>query len=174
MENITKVHIITGNPNTGKTTTAWLVYLMLKKEGIVDYFRVFHDGKYEILPESQAPLDKIDTYKDDYGTIMAWDFCAVIIVGNVRVAIFSPGDNEEAIKIGFKWVQQITPDIFIGCCRNSFNSYARCKLHEYEKEYDMLLHRVYKDYDEADLEHAKESRNALAKEFVDVILANVY
>jgi hypothetical protein len=171
--NNTKVHIITGNPNTGKTTTAWLIYLLLKEKGKVEYFRVFHDGKYEILPESQTPLNEIETYPDYYGTIMALDFCALIVVNNIRVAIFSPGDNAETIEIGFNWEQQVNPDVFIGCCRNSFNSYARCKLHEYEKEYDMSLHRVYKDYDEADFENAKESRKALAQKIVDNIIEDI-
>ena len=54
----TKVHIIVGNADTGKTTTAWLLYLLLKEYGIVEYFRVFHDGEYKILPESEKSADK--------------------------------------------------------------------------------------------------------------------
>ncbi len=138
----TKVHIIVGNADTGKTTTAWLLYLLLKEYGIVEYFRVFHDGEYKILPESEKSADKIDSYKWE-GTLRARDFCAIIIVADVRIAIFSAGDNIDAIQAAFNWIAAKKPDAFIGCCRSSWNSYARNELYKYESIYPMRFYRVY-------------------------------
>jgi len=141
--NNTKVHIITGNADTGKTTTAWLLYLFLKEYGIVEYFRVFHDGEYNILPESETPEEEIKSYTDDYGIMRALDFCAIIVVADVRIAIFSAGDNIDAIQAAFKWVAGINAHAFIGCCRSSWNSYARTELNKYESQYTMHFYRVY-------------------------------
>ena len=142
MENKTKVHIIIGNADTGKTTTAWLLYLLLKEYGTVEYFRVFHDGEYNILPESEKSADKIDSYEWE-GTLRARDFCAIIVVANVRIAIFSAGDNERGIKSAFNWISEQKPDAFVGCCRSSWNSYARNELYKYETQYAMRFYRVY-------------------------------
>lgn len=141
--NNTKVHIITGNPDTGKTTTSWFLYLFLKEYGIVEYFRVFHDGEYVILPESDKPEDEIKSYTDDYGIKRALDFCAIIIVADVRIAIFSAGDNDKAIKAAFNWVAGINVHTFIGCCRSNWNSIARKELYKYESQYTMHFYRVY-------------------------------
>ena len=143
MENNTKVHIITGNANTGKTTTAWLLYLLLKEYGTVEYFRVFCDGEYKILPESEKSAEKIETYVDDYGIEHVRDFCAIIVVTDVRVAIFRAGDNIDAIQAAFNWVAGINVHAFIGCCRSSWNSYARTELNKYESNYKMRFYRVY-------------------------------
>ena len=167
----TKVHIIVGNPDTGKTTTAWLVYLMLKEKGTVEYFRSFDDGCYEIK-ESKEPKNEIHRFTNHYGEEKAWDFCAIIVVNDVRIAIYSGGDNERIMNIAFQWVGQIIPDYFVGCCRSHGRSSARKKLKEYMDQYEMTLHRVYSDYEKADLNHAKESRKALAIDIVDAILAN--
>lgn len=168
--NNTKVHIITGNPNTGKTTTAWLIYFLLKKQGTVEYFRSFHDGNYEILPEAQEPLDIIDTYKDDEGNEHAYDFCALVVVSHIRIAIFSAGDNEKAIIKGFEWLDREKPHVYVGCCRNSFNSYARCKLNEYEKKYNMSFRRLYYDNTLRELDQVCEGRMSIAEEMVERIL----
>lgn len=170
--NNTKVHIIVGNPDTGKTTTAWLIYFLLKEQGKVEYFRSFHDGNYEILPEPQEPLNEIDTYPDDEGNNHAYDFCALVVVGHVRIAIFSAGDNEKAIRKGFEWVEKENPHVFVGCCRNHGKSNARKKLSEYMAQYDMTLYRVHRDYENAALKQAIERRTILATEIVDAIIKN--
>lgn len=169
--NNTKVHILIGNPDTGKTTTAWLIYLMLKEKGTVEYFRSFDDGSYEIK-EPQEPKPEIHCFTNHCGEVKAWDFCALIIVKDIKIAVYSGGDNEDIMNIAFQWVGQIRPDYFVGCCRNHGKSSARKKLNEYMAQYDMTLHRVYCDYENADFKQAIEHRKTLATEIVGAIIAN--
>lgn len=168
--NNTKVHIIAGNANTGKTTTAWLLYLFLKDYGIVEYFRVFHDGQYIILPESEKPAEKIESYTDDYGTEHVLDFCAIIVVADVRIAIFSAGDNERGIKSAFNWIAEQNFHAFIGCCRSSWNSYARCELNKYESKYAIRFYRVYWNPELITLEKIRVNRIQLITGIIENIL----
>ena len=169
--NNTKVHIIVGNPDTGKTTAAWLIYLMLKEKGTVEYFRSFDDGSYEIK-ESQEPRNEIHRFTNHYGEEKAWDFCALVVINDIKIAIYSGGDNEKIMNIAFQWIGQIKPDYFVGCCRNHGRSSARKKLNDYMAQYDMTLYRVCWDYENADLKHAIVNRKALATKIVDNILKN--
>lgn len=168
--NNTKVHIIAGNANTGKTTTAWLLYLLLKEYGTVEYFRVFHDGEYNILPESETPEEEIKSYTDDYGIMRALDFCAIIVVADVRIAIFSAGDNIDAIQAAFKWVAGINAHAFIGCCRSSWNSYARTELNKYESKYKMHFYRVYWNPELVTFEKIRVNRIQLVTGIIENIL----
>ena len=168
--NNTKVHIIAGNANTGKTTTAWLLYLLLKEYGTVEYFRVFCDGKYNILPESEKPADEIKKYIDDYGIEHVRDFCAIIVVADVRVAIFSAGDNIEAIQAAFNWVASIDVHAFVGCCRSSWNSYARTELNKYESVYPMRFYRVYWNPELVTFEKIRVNRIQLITGIIENIL----
>lgn len=140
--NKTAVHIITGNGDTGKTTCAWFIYLFLKAKGTVEYFRSFPNGNYEILPESEKPADKIDSYEQD-GVKRAHDFCAIVVVAGIRIAIFSAGDNITAVQTAFNWLARIDVHAFIGCCHSSWNSNARKELYKYESVYTIRLYRVY-------------------------------
>ena len=140
--NKTAVHIITGNGDTGKTTTAWFIYLFLKTKGEVEYFRVFYNGNYDILPESMTPADEIDSYEQD-GIKRAHDFCAIVVVAGIRIAIFSAGDNVQAIQAAFGWLIKIDVQVSIGCCHSNWNSSARIELSKYESQYKMRLYRVY-------------------------------
>lgn len=139
--NKTAVHIITGNGDTGKTTTAWFIYLFLKTKGKVEYFRVFYNGNYDISPESMTPADEIDYYELE-GIKRAHDFCAIIVVAGIRIAIFSAGDNIAAVRAAFGWLIQIEVNAFIGCCHSNWNSSARKELYKYESDYIMRFYRV--------------------------------
>ena len=121
----TIVHIIEGNPNAGKTITAWLIYLQLLQNGQVEFFYLFKDGLYEIPANSEEPNREIATYNNEYGKPIPYDFCAVIKIAASRVAIFSAGDNEVAINRAFDWLKKISPDAFVGCSRSNGHSYAR-------------------------------------------------
>lgn len=167
----TNVHFITGNPNVGKTTTAWLIYLLLKGKGEVVYFHLFNgeDYKYNIPEETEEPACKIAITEDSKPI----DFCAIIVVGHVRIHIMSPGDNADAIKSGMKWLGEKQPDVYIGCSRSNFNSYARRELYKYEGLYDIKIHRLYCDYAEMDFEKACESRTSVARQIINTILTNI-
>jgi len=170
MNNI--VHIIIGDGNTGKTTTAWLVYFLLKKIGRVDYFHLYRDGKYVIYPETETPLDEIEYYSWKDGTKVPYDFCAIIVVADIRIFIFSAGDNYQSIHCAFEWIAGEKPDFFIGCCHKHGSHAARKELKEYEGLYTMKFYPVIYDYKEMNTESAIESRTFLAEEVVSNLFPN--
>lgn len=172
MKNKTKLHIVLGYANSGKTTTAWLVYLLLKKMGRVEFFQVFHDGLYKIAEKSETPADNIKTFPDEYDETInkPYDFCAIVVVGEVRIAIFSAGDYALPVDNAFWWIEQVEPDVFVGCCHNHGNSNARKSLNNHEKSYDATHYYVSHENVEFDIEDLKAKRMDLAKEIVDNIL----
>lgn len=174
MENKTKLHIVLGYADSGKTTTAWLVYLLLKKMGKVEFFQIFHDDLYKIAEESDNPEDEIKTFPDECDATInrPYDFCAIVVVGKVRVAIFSAGDYALPIDNAFWWIGEVKPDIFVGCCRYHGNSYARQSLNNHEKLYDAKHYYVDHENAEFDIEELKAKRNDLAQEIIGNILRN--
>ena len=168
--NNTKVHFIIGDGNTGKTTTAWLMYFLLKQIGRVEYFHLYRDGNYIIYPETETPLDEIEYYSYADGTKVPYDFCAIIVIADVRVFIFSAGDNYQSIHCAFEWIAAEEPNFFIGCCRKHRNNIARQELENYESLYQMMFYPVGYDYNEMNAENAKNSRTFLAQEIVSNLL----
>lgn len=171
MEN-TKVHIIMGDADTGKTTTAWLVYLLLKEIGEVEFFHAFHDGNFAVPCTSDEPVHDILTYNGADGSVNVYDFCAVIMIANKRINIFSAGDTYKAINHAFEWVALTRPDFFIGCSRKHGNTAARCELNKHEAGYDMTFYHVGYDYTEKNLENARQSRKHLAEEIMSSLIPN--
>lgn len=169
----TIVHIIDGNPNAGKTVTAWLVYLYLLPKGEVEFFHLFEGGINGIPSESETPRREIVTYMGENGKPLPYDFCAIVNIGGFRVGIFSAGDNEIAINRAFEWLNQIRVDIFVGCCRSHGNAYARQALLAHKDDYRFIFHRVYSDYATADIEFAKKDRLPLAEDIAETILTYV-
>ena len=174
MKNKTKLHIVLGYANSGKTTTAWLVYLQLKKMGEVEFFQIFKDGMYNIAEKSATTAEDIQlvTDKADIPTNRPQDFCAIIVVGKVRVAIFSAGDYALPIDNAFWWIEQVEPDVFVGCCHNHGNSSARKSLNNHEVFYEATHYYVDHENVEFSIEELKAKRKDLAQEIVDNILKN--
>jgi hypothetical protein len=174
MKNKTKLHIVLGYANSGKTTTAWLVYLLLKEIGKVEFFQIFKDGLYKFAKESAIPAEDILLVTDKGGipTNRPYDFCAVVVVGEVRVAIFSAGDYALPIDNAFWWIEQVEPDVFVGCCRCHGNSSARISLNNHEKSYETAHYYVNHENEEFDIEELKAKRKDLAQEIVDNIFNN--
>lgn len=172
MKNKTKLHIVLGYADSGKTTTAWLVYLLLKEMGRVEFFQIFHDGLYEIAKMSDTSADTIKTFPDEYDETInrPYDFCAIVVVGEVRIAIFSAGDYALPIDNAFWWIEQVKPEVFVGCCRCHGNSSARKSLNNHEKSYETEHYYVKHEKVEFDIKELKEKRMDLAKEIVDNIL----
>lgn len=166
----TIVHIIEGNPNSGKTLTAWLVYLELAKNGIVEYFHIFKNGNYAAPDKSDDILYDIATYSDEQNNMYSYDFCSIVKVNNTRVAIFSAGDSAAIIGLAFGWMSSVKPDVFVGCSRSHGNSEARQLVRRFEDEYRIIYHRVYRDYMLADINKARAERLPIAFEIVDSIL----
>lgn len=173
MDNKTVIHIIEGNPNSGKTVTVWLVYLQLLKKGKVEFFHLFKDGIDRVPSESEEPCREIVTYSNKDGKVYPYDFCAIIKFASSRIAVFSAGDNENAINIAFDWLKKINVDVFAGCIRSHGNSYARQTLLALKDEYRIISHRVYSDYTTADIESAKRDRLPLAEDIAETILVSL-
>lgn len=169
----TTVHIIEGNPNAGKTVTAWLVYLQLMQKGEVQFFHLFEGGIKGVPAESETPLREIATYNGENGKPLPYDFCAIIKINQLRVGIFSAGDNDTAIHCAFEWLQQIHADTFVGCCRSHGNASARQALLAHRDDYRFIFHRVYSDYATADFEYAKRDRLPLAEDIAETILSDI-
>jgi len=169
----TIVHIIDGNPNAGKTVTAWLVYLYLLPKGEVEFFHLFEGGINGIPSESETPRHEIVTYMGENGKPLPYDFCAVIKIAALHVAFFSAGDNDTAIHCAFKWLKQTKADVFVGCCRSHGNASARQALLTYSDDYRFIFHRVYSDYATADLAVAKRDRQPLAEDIAETILSPI-
>lgn len=163
-----KVYTIIGNPDTGKTTTAWLIYLLLleEKKATVEYFHLFREDSPE---EGDKPATEIIFYDGEDGIKRPYDFKAIIILGDVRIAIYSPGDDTDILTDGFNWMVGVQPHIFINCCHSNWNSYVRHKLGEYEKVYPITTYHLRKDYEQADITKAQESRKELAEKIVENI-----
>lgn len=172
MKNKTKLHIVLGYANSGKTTTAWLVYLQLKKMGEVEFFQIFKDGWYKIKEKTETPAEDIQMATDEAGapTNKPHDFCAIVVVGEVRIAIFSAGDYALPIDNAFWWIEQVKPDIFVSCCRYHGNSSARKSLNNHEKSYDATHYYVSHENVEFDIKELKAKRMDLARKIVDNIL----
>lgn len=173
MDNKTVIHIIEGNPNSGKTVTAWLVYLQLLKKGHVEFFHLFKDGIGAIPSKSEEQHREIATYGNEDGNTYPYDFCAILKIASSRIAVFSAGDNENAINTAFDWLEKINVNVFVGCSRSHGNSYARQTLLAHKDEYRIIFHRVYSDYTTADFESAQRDRLPLAEDIAETILASV-
>jgi len=173
MKNKTKLHIVLGYANSGKTTTAWLVYLQLKEMGRVEFFQIFKDGFYKIADKSEVAAEDIQLVTDEAGdpTNKPLDFCAIFVVGKVRIAIFSAGDLALPIDNAFWWIEQVKPDVFVGCCHNHGNSSARKSLNNHEKSYEATHYDVDHENKEFDIKELKAKRMDLAQEIVENILA---
>lgn len=174
MKNKTKLHIVLGYANSGKTTTAWLVYLLLKEMGKVEFFQIFYDSSYIIAEKSDTPEEQIKTFPDEYNDTInrPYDFCAIVVVGEARIAIFSAGDYALPIDNAFWWIEQVEPDVFVGCCRCHGNSSARISLNNHEKSYETAHYYVNHENEEFDIEELKAKRKDLAQEIVDNIFNN--
>lgn len=168
------IHIIEGNPNSGKTTTAWLVYLqLLQKGGEIEFFHLFRNGHYEIPKVSEEPLKDFATYMPDGNSKRLYDFCAIIKIYGSRIAIFSAGDNDIAINQAFKWLAELEIEVFVGCSRSHGNPSVRQELLAHEEEYRIIYHRVYSDYTMSDIDAAAKNRLPLAEDITETILNNI-
>jgi sulfur relay (sulfurtransferase) DsrF/TusC family protein len=174
MKNKTKLHIVLGYANSGKTTTAWLVYLQLKKMGEVEFFQIFKDGWYKIKEKTETPAEDIQMATAEAGapTNKPHDFCAIVVVEEERIAIFSAGDYALPIDNAFWWIEQVEPDVFVGCCHNHGNSNAKKSLNNHEKSYEVTHYYVDHENKEFDIEELKAKRKDLAQEIVDNIMNN--
>ena len=82
--------VIYGNQNSGKTHTCWLIYNLLRDEGLeLD----FAPKRLMSKPTFPEVLEQIETSFVTKTPILYSDFRALFNYKNKRIAIFSAGDK---------------------------------------------------------------------------------
>lgn len=154
---MTSIIAILGDPNTGKTTTLWMVYMYLVR--CASSVRFFLNCKDRGYVEMAVAPDKI-LCNEKHKTI---DFRAVLTIRHNVYVITSKGDDEKAIHNGLNWALRFTPTAIICASRWHGKTTARAALNEYVKIFPHLfLYPLGEDYTKSDEEKRKTIK---AKEF---------
>lgn len=151
--------IIRGEQNSGKTTTAGLVYQELLKHA--DKKHKFNDQ--EVILNSLRLSNKGET----------WDFTAILNIGGKQIAIVSAGDVASILKVKISILIEIEVDIII-CCSRSVNrtgSSYRMILDTFAKENNIAL-EIYTKFSK-NKQEKDEVKQAVVKRIVDKVLGVV-
>jgi len=121
-----KIIIIKGKMNSGKTTTAGLVYSELLKIA-----EPKHTFKGKNVTTNSLQYNSAGNLKD---------FTAVLVIGNTTVGIISAGDIAKDLKVQIEIMISLNIDILI-CCTRSVNrsgSAYRMVMENYSKEHEII------------------------------------
>lgn len=123
----TKFIVIKSKGNSGKTTTIWLVYLELLKQGaIVLSFSNTYNGHPCAIPNTLPPANN------------RYDFVAELSWNNKRIVIISQGDVSAYVDNELQKVLPTSPDFVICASRSQYRTDSTWEL--FETKYTNLLY----------------------------------
>lgn len=127
LESKTKFIVVKSKGNSGKTTTVWLVYLELLKQGaIVLSFSNTYNGHPCAIPNTLPPANN------------RYDFVAELSLNNKRIVIISQGDVSAYVDNELQKVLPTSPDFVICASRSQYRTDSTWAL--FETKYTNLLY----------------------------------
>jgi len=152
---MSEIIIIRGYQNSGKTTTAGLVYQELLT--ICDKIHKFNDK--DVFMDSLLYNDKGETK----------DFTAILTFGKTTVGIKSDGDDAKNVKKGIEDFIELKIDIIICCARsrNVTGSVIRMIIDEFSDTNPIVLNKF------TNYSINKDEKYKIKKETVGIIINKV-
>lgn len=123
----TKFIVIKSKGNSGKTTTIWLVYLELLKQGatVLSFSNTFHGNSYTI-PNVLPPANNI------------YDFVAEVVFNKKRIVIVSQGDTPDYVDNELQKILPTSPNFIVCASRSQYRTDSTWEL--FETKYTNLLY----------------------------------
>lgn len=161
--------IIRGTQNSGKTTTAWMVYQYLSPMTDHGSYHIFNVWNGDV--RTPAPIPYLLNVRDVDGCP---DFKAILTILDKKVGITSAGDWAETVEQDVDDFLQRGVDIIICCTRsyNRENSSYRMIEEKYAPNYPIQDFWVTRDADPAKMWEVKQPTALQVVEFVLRTLLN--
>ena len=124
--NKTKLIVVRGYQETGKTTTIWMVFLELVRRGAIVKSFLDTETKTTTYPATLPPQSK----RNDFEAELDWN--------GISIVIFSYGDVYNDVKNKMEQILPTKPDYII--CSASIRYWAFCAWNLFEQKYTNTMY----------------------------------